>query len=351
MHDCRRVDGERVTARHLARCETPGCEGCEPCAARHCGCGRHLRDDETWTCSRCVGRVRKDLERLDDLCALAPVAAAEMGASHELAVLAGPVPAHSTAIARRRWALGGGLCVCLACPDLEPMPIGPVCGRAAGHGHEACACSHHVCQRRTYRPTCPGLTSWLEYADDDRHPLWVLGSWDILVSEHLEHHARTGRVTVAAAAGYLAANLTDLARDPEFGWDDLAREVRDCRAHVERLMLVADYEQLGAPCPACGAARLRKDYGPAETEDRWTCRRCRQWWTEGDYRAKVSGTYVAVASALTASQISGEYRIPEGSVRGWATKGDVRKRGRDGNGRQLYDVEDVLACRDRKRAG
>lgn len=50
---------------------------------------------------------------------------------------------------------------------------------------------------------------------------------------------------------------------------------------------------------------------------------------------------------FTASQLKETYRIPEGSTRGWASKGLVTKRGKDIAGRQLYDVADALAQRDR----
>jgi hypothetical protein len=93
-------------------------------------------------------------------------------------------------------------------------------------------------------------------------------------------------------------------------------------------------------------AHLVKSYGTAEEDDRWTCPRCRQWWTEEDYRAKIAGLYLGVATALTASDMRKAHRVPEGSTRGWSAKGHVRKRGRDEQGRTLYDVADTLGMRD-----
>lgn len=192
--------------------------------------------------------------------------------------------------------------------------------------------------------------AWLDDQVDMHHPAWVLGTWQREARTHLDQTTST-RPTLTEAAGYLNGHLTRLAHDEAFAFDELAADVRLCHDHVERVLHLDEHHDTGVECPACGQARLRKDYAETEDADRWTCPRCKQWWTETDYRAKVSGTYVAVSPTLTASQISAEYRVPEGSIRGWATKGDVRKRGRDDSGRQLYEVEDVLACRDRKRAG
>ena len=48
----------------------------------------------------------------------------------------------------------------------------------------------------------------------------------------------------------------------------------------------------------------------------------------------------------TAGQMQLKYRIKPGSLRQWANRGKVRKRGRDESGRMLYDVADALALRD-----
>jgi predicted RNA-binding Zn-ribbon protein involved in translation (DUF1610 family) len=192
--------------------------------------------------------------------------------------------------------------------------------------------------------------AWLDDQVDMLHPAWVLGTWHREARTHLGLDA-TERPTLTEASAFLDQHLGRLAHDDAFAFTELVDDVKLCHAHVERVLHLDEHHDVGVDCPACGQARLRKDYGTTEDDDRWTCPRCRQWWTEVDYRAKVAGTYVAVSPTLTASQISAEYRVPEGSIRAWATKGEVHKRGRDDSGRQLYDVEDVLACRDRKRAG
>lgn len=334
-HCHRNPDGERVLRTHHRDCESSGCEGCQPCRERHCGCGRHL-DPADLHCPRCVGEVRNDLTRIADLCNLTTHAAIEHPTLTALD-LAGPVADPISYDYRRRWVLGGALCECVTCPDLQPRPHGPACEK----------CAHQTCKRIRWEPTCPGLVDWLDNADDERHPLWVLGTWDMLVTEHLGHN-RTNRVTVPSAAAYLTANLTDLSRDPDIGFDELARELRTCRDHVETVLAVAPYVHRGAPCPMCGRANLEKDHGATEDEDRWACPRkhCEASYTERDYRDKVEAVYVAHADRLTASQIAQTYRVPEGTVRRWASEGNVRRHGYDGLRRQLYDVGDTLRMRD-----
>lgn len=355
---CHWSGGQRITSAHRSACRDAGCAGCKPCEREHCGmprCSRHLGDYELSVCNRCVGTVRAHLVRIRELCSLAPIAATEHGIHSEAAVLAGPVPEHSTHAARRRWALGGALCRCPedGCPDRLPMPSGPVCEKADDRKRP---CSHHVCKRRTYRPTCPGLADWLEYTDDERHPLWVIGTWDMLVTEHLGHH-RTNRVTIESAARYLATNLTDLARDEGFAFDELAREVADCVDHVENVMAVAIRHQRGAPCPVCHASGrkakpLVREYAEDQADDSldlWVCPspECAQTWTIEEYDRYVEREHQDRATALTARQMASQYRVSEGSVRGWASRGDVRRRGRDAQGLTLYDVADTLVMRDK----
>jgi hypothetical protein len=199
--------------------------------------------------------------------------------------IAGPVADRATYNARHNWAVRGGLCRCQTCPDTQPRPHGPACEK----------CAHHTCKRIRWEITCPDLMAWLDHADDERHPLWVLGTWDMLITEHLGH-TRTARVTVSGAAAYLAANLTDLARDADFGFGELAREVRECRAHVEEVLAVADHVERGAPCPVCHASErkarpLEREFGDTTTDeegnpdhsgDSWVCpnRECGQAWTQ-----------------------------------------------------------------------
>lgn len=318
---CRRTGATRtLNDRHLRDCNTSGCLGCQPCTERHCQvvlvndrpCRNHVTADgrgTDQTCATCLGETRTYLADIWTLSSALLGEAISRGIRSAAANLAGPVADVETWTNRRASVLAG---------RLDP--------------------------------------SWLteqgkELADDDvPHPLWVLATWERDVRVHLDQvlSPGTSRPTLTEARDYLEHHLTWLAHDPDFDFAGLATALRDCRTHLERAVQLEEHHDTGAPCPACGNARLRKDYGATDDDDRWTCPRCKQWWTEHDYRVKIAGTYIAVAEALTASQIREQYRVPEGSTRGWATKGLVHKRGRDDAGRQLYDVAEVIACRDRK---
>jgi hypothetical protein len=325
-------------------------------------CSRHLRHEEPKYCGRCVGAVRDDLARIADLCLLAPAAVGESGTSSPVAVLVGPVPEHSTYTARRAWAVGGGVCRCKACPDLQPLPDGPIC-------EEWADCTHDVCRRHTGRTCCPGILTWLDddTHSDKLHPRWILGSWDWLAGTALDQRRRN-RVTVASAVSYLDANLTDLSRSAKFAFDDFAREVAECCLHVEQVLLVARYVEKGAPCPECDRAGrkpkpLECHFDPDDStgdHDLWICPTCNEVWTKDQYDKYVEREFLTRAPRLTASQIHGQYGVPEGTLRRWANgwndsrtgerrEAIVRKRGKNQHGQQLYDVDDVKRARGSQR--
>lgn len=360
---CRYVEGRgHLLATHRRDCESPGCEGCASCRDDHCvmpRCSRHLADHEPYVCTKCVGKVRTGLTRIVEMCTLAPIALTEGGTDTAVALLVGPIPERSSYMARHHYVTSGATCRCgffgQICPDVEPIE-GPTC--------EA-TCEHITCQRLNGMRVCPDVLAWLDNADDERHPLWVLGTWDMLIAEHLDHK-RTLRVTVPTAAAYLASNLTDLARFEDFAFDEMAREIENCKDHVEQVMAVAAYVQKGAPCPKCRdegrkAKALEHHFADGhqdDAHDEWVCptKACVKTYTPDEYSKFVYVEYLGNAERLTAEQIAAQYRVPEGTLRRWANgwtdhfgvwrEPTVRKHGYDGQRRQLYDVADVKAMRD-----
>lgn len=292
-----------LNARHVRDCNTSGCPGCQPCVERHCQlCRReHVTVDgqgTDQTCASCLGTVRGHLTALVTMSAALLGEAITRGLNSEAFALAVPAADPEAWGYRRMSALAA---------RIDPK--------------------------------------WLDDQVDMHHPAWVLGTWQREVRDHLDQPTDT-QPTITEARTYLDCHLTRLAHDSAFAFDELAEDVRLCYDHVERVLHLDEQRDTGAPCPACGRARLRKDYGATDGDDRWTCPSCKQWWTETDYRAKVAGTYIAVAPALTASQIHEQYRVNEATIRSWANRGKVNRRGRDDSGRQLYDVAEVLAARD-----
>jgi len=193
--------------------------------------------------------------------------------------------------------------------------------------------------------------AYLADCRDEQHPDFVLGGWEQEYRDALDQPTDLA-ATLPRVVDYLDRQLHVVATLEDPAFEDFARDVRGLRAHLEDVLHDGVREEQGAPCPACGEADLVLRHGEAVdgSDDRWTCprRACGQSWTEHDYRAKVAGTYVQVADRLTASQIRETYRVLEGTVRQWASRGQVAKRGKDPQGRQLYDVGEVLTMRDQR---
>lgn len=328
---CRFVasDQPRMMRTHLRDCNASGCQGCEPCPERHCGiCGReHVTLEQRGTdqtCASCIGDVRSDLAQIEVDAAVMLAEAMHRGVNSEAANLAGPAPD--------------------TCEGIE----------AYRHRAMSAFWGRIVIEE-----------------GDDQHPLWVLGTWEMLVREHLAQPSEE-QITITGARKYLDGHLSRLAHDPGFAFEELARDVRRCRGHLEDVRHDSRRAQQGAPCPMCGRARLELRHADCDHDegcpldedgvsvcadlDRWTCPRCAAAYTEHDYRTKVNAVYVMHAEALPASEITKAYRVPEGTLRRWASEVDadgkprVRKRGRDQYGRLMYDVADVKRARDRRAA-
>jgi len=205
-------------------------------------------------------------------------------------------------------------------------------------------------------------------ADDPHHPYAVLGRWDMALREQGWLGQTDLLVTVAESARALTTALDGgFPHGDEF--EDFAREIAACRMHLEAVDHDDRVPEQGRPCPTCAAEnedgkapRLQKRYAhhpgmlPGTRCEKAGCRTCDgrddAWhcpdnpghaWTDGEYRNRVDADYLEHADALTADQMHQRFGVSRGSVSGWATKGEVSKRGKDQRGRQLYSVADVTA--------
>lgn len=356
MSECRESDaGRLVNDQHNRDCNLSGCPGCKPCTPDHGHCTscehRHLAEGERWVCVRCVGKVRENLNKISNYTTQAHREVVQRGINSAAFLVAAPAADPEAHGFLHQSATSGRLCKC----------------RTRGH----------VCPA-TLIPAkiCPDAAFALEDARDELHPLTVLGWWQMAWEEHLgtdvlgsddtddQHFAR---ITVAGAWRYLTEHLTKMAQEFEPDFEQFRTEVRDCTTWLENILGEGVREERGVQCFMCGKAQLVKWYDPEPAtdehgevygpNDHWFCPRedCGHWWTEEIYRTRVQGTYLAKADRLTASQIATTYRVPEGTVRGWATATKwrdplVRRRGKDAYGLTLYDVADVLAARDRVAA-
>lgn len=229
----------------------------EPCKrdeygdpTRHCtmtrSCSNHVGPGEL-TCARCLGRVRAYLKRIPTTSRLMMLIALEDGVNSEAANLAGPAA------------------------DPEAWSWRKVAARQGKAWH----------------------LSLIE-EDDEEHPYTVLGRWDMMIRQDYDHPSDE-RVTIANAAAYLERQLGRIAQDEGQDFPLMAREIRKCHQHLERVLQTAQMKQRGAPCPDCTTEesgvgpRLVREYGHwceeancerlhflDDTADQWVCPRNRE---------------------------------------------------------------------------
>tara|TARA_R100000655_G_scaffold92848_1_gene134066 strand:+ start:17196 stop:18032 length:837 start_codon:yes stop_codon:yes gene_type:complete len=251
----------------------------EPCETdeygdptRHCTarrtCSVHVGEDEL-TCPRCIARTRANLRRIPTLDALLLPVAVANGADSTAADLAGP------AAQPRDWTER----------------------RIAMRSHLAAWSDRGRITERQYVHARHAMDE-----TDDRHPLNVLGQWDLMIREDYDHPSQE-RVTVANAADYLDRQLARIANDPDQDWALMSTEIRKTRRYLERVVSLAAAPERGAPCPDCTSEetgvgpRLVRHYShwcddetcerihyDDDTADQWICPRDRgHVWSHADY--------------------------------------------------------------------
>lgn len=290
------------------------CEGCQPCEANHCGvCGRTHVGTEL-TCPACVGAVRDDLSSIRDMSTRLLREAIVAGVNSEAANLAGPV-ADPEAWSWRKAAARRGV-------------------------------ADHVT---------------VTEGDESTHPAWVLGTWEMLIREHLVQPS-DDLLSIESAGAYLDGHLTNLANDGEFAFEEMARDLRKCRVHLEDVLCEGEREERGEKCHNCGTKRLVKDYGKTpDSKVMWRCpgANCQQSYTEAEYIERVETRHIDTSPELTLSHMAKRLGYIEAStMRRWAGKqatGEIRDGekvyappllkpcGKDASKRKLYRVADVEA--------
>ena len=285
-----------ISGRHQDPCRCDDRElGCLECTETHCViCSRnHARA----ACTDCLAAARDDLRAIADLCHALPAEAVEKGVQSEAMMLIGPV----------------------ANPEAwRNHAASALFGRVDDAYLEDCRSSKHVSD-----------------VDDEMHPLWVLGTWEQVWRDFLDHQTEEP-FTLAGGYAYLDMQIGYMAEqvDPPFG--EFARELRACRGHLEDVLRDGIREERGAPCVQCERPMVR-------TEDHWECRRCHRRVTEVEYRFAVGAAYRAHSDRLTAVELGEKLSIKASMIRVWGSRGLVRKRGKDHNGITLYDVSDATA--------
>jgi hypothetical protein len=282
-----------ISGRHLTPCACDDRElGCLPCPDTHCVvCGK---EHAKAACTGCLDDARSDLKAIGGLCASLPAEAVEKGVQSEAMMLLGPSSDPEAWRNRATSAMVGRL-----------------------------------------------DASYLEDCRDELHPLWVLGTWEQVWRDHLTHYS-IGTITVASAHAYLDMQIGYMAEQVDPAFDEFARELRGCRAHLENVLHDGIREQRGAPCLQCERPLILV-YGANDQLDHWECTTCRRVLSEGDYRRAVYAAHVAIADRLTAADLSERTGIKASVIRVWGSRDQTIKRGRNHLGITLYDVASVIA--------
>lgn len=293
MSTCKYNGPERpriLPGRHEDDC-AGDCNGCQPCPWPHCRvCGK---DHAEHTCPGCMAEVRENILEIVQRCEALPTEVLHRGIDSEAMNLLGPV-ADPEALGHMR-----------ASANVGRIP-----------------------------------TDWVEEADHELHPLLVLGTWMEAYLEAFEH-SEPARITVASAASYLDRNLVFASTFVDVPFDDFARNIRECLAHMDRVLHDGEQVETGAPCMTCRVP-LRLVRG--ERDDRWQCPRCKQESTDAQYRFAVQHLHRENADWLTDQEMEIRTGIRAGTVREWARNRDDRDalvgKRRD-SGRVVYAVADV----------
>jgi len=253
------------------------------------------------TCPACLDAARSDLQAIADLCHALPAEAVEKGVQSEAMML-----------------------------------LGPVANPEAWRNHAASALFGRVDD--AYLEDCRSSKRASDI-DDEMHPLWVLGTWEQVWRDFLDHQTEAP-FTLVAGYAYLDMQIGYMSEQVDPPFDEFARELRQCRGHLEDVLRDGIREERGAPCVQCGSPMVR-------TEDHWECRRCHRRVTEVEYRFAVGAAYRAHSPSLTAADMHERTGVKASVVRVWGSRYPEIKRGRNHLGITLYDVASVIAKRDK----
>ena len=296
MSDCRyagRTEPRVVPGRHTGLCGDEACPGCQPCERAHCRvCGiAHVAG----ACPECMAETRDALREIGRLCGSLPEEVEHRGVEGEAMMLLGPA----------------------ANPE------------ARGH-LEASVAAGRV------------SPDYLADAIGETHPVWVLGTWEMLWRAELDHD-EADTVTLAAAVAYLDQTMSYMASWPHLSFEDFAHDLRRCLTHLEAVLHDGEQIDRGAPCMACRVPLIR-EWGNLAAADGWRCPRCKEWRSDADYRLNVADLHSERAEWLTDRDMEQRTGIKAGTVRSWSRdKGDgwepIGKRA--DSGRVVYRVADV----------
>lgn len=254
-----------------------------PCPKAHCalrsGCASHV-DVATGehTCPACLGKIRRDLQKILSDRALMLDEATHAGLDSEAVNLAGP----SANLVRIKWRM--------------------INADRAGHNVD----------------------------DLDRlDPYTCLADHEHAIRDLLDHNGETlVSETLSSVITYLDWVLTDMARSDDCVQliDELSKDASRLRSHLEAVLHDSRAPERGAPCPTCSdengkGPRLVKRYVDVDetgASDRWSCPADPQhWFSEADYRQRIGVTYLQHAECLPLKDLTSRTGVPMRQLRLW----------------------------------
>lgn len=247
-----------VAGRHEPACADDACPGCQRCTETHCVVCRRVH--AVSACPECVGNTRDDIDQIREFCGYALRGeAATRGVDSEAFMLAGPAATPGDYERRKRLVVNGAI--------------------RAGEGTDE------------YRQ----MLAFVEANRDEQHPLWVLGTWETLWREHLDHPSDK-TLTIPDAADYLLTQLTYMGDQAEPDFAQFATEIRGCRGHLQSILHDQNQgDRANVGCFECGGD-LERMLTEAGFEDHWTCRRCRRRYTYAEYNFALRANLEAAAA-------------------------------------------------------
>lgn len=242
MNRCRRCDFDAQDRDELA--EHARESGHSLCIC----CARSLDEDSRQTCIWCLGRARRDLITIVELCALLPDQALNGGGtSFE--------PVKGT----KDTAIPGGEALVLMSPGSRGLSA--LWDIAAG-----------------------GRGEWAddESDADPQPPLALLATWED-DWRIVKRQPAGGPATLSSVSSWLADNLA-WAADHHAAFDEFAKDLSKCRARLEGVLRHGP-QRSPVPCMTCGHRSLERPQPDGKRKDEilWQCGHCHRRYTPKEY--------------------------------------------------------------------
>lgn len=215
-----------------------------------------------------------------------------------------------------------------------------------------------------------GIHPAVEDDDEWTPPLQTLLFWseDLRRTHDLENEAQP---TIASEANVIRWALEWLWEN-ESHFEDMAQDVTDARGRLEALLAEGLRAKRGVPCLSvdcdggmlvqpvaarrdphwcdghAGVCHLPHERCPHDRgglRDEWVCGTCDRRYGVEDYRRAVAQSAFLNAEWLPLEDAIVRTDAKRGSIQGWASKGDIRKRKDVETGRMTYNVADIEARR------